>query len=60
MRKIIGIIISLIVALPLTYVTGWCCDNLFDTDILDRFWILYITITITIPLLKRYFKIEGE
>jgi hypothetical protein len=36
---------------------GWSCDNLFDTDLLDRLQVLYITILITIPLVKnQYFK----
>lgn len=56
----ITLFIYLIQGLLLTYLTGWCCDNLFDTDLLDRFWILYVLIVLVIPLLKNYFKIEGE
>lgn len=45
-----------IVCIPLTLLFAWCCDELFETEFLDKIQVLYITIWILIPWLKSYLQ----
>ena len=46
---------KLIWAVPTAYMVGYTCDNLFDTMLLDNFLVLYLTLILTIPMLKVQF-----
>ena len=49
-------IINGLISIPLTYLTAFCMDFLFETDLFDNLWILYIVIWILIPSFKLYLK----
>lgn len=46
------LITMFVMGLLTTFCVAWSSDSLFGTDFLDNYWILYLTITITIPLLR--------
>ena len=42
----------------LTLLIIWVADGLFNYDLHDKFWYIYVVVVIIIPMLKGFFRVE--